>query len=133
MNSSCFSQTNTNNQLQKQVNDTTKVKLKPSTARLVIKDIIKGEGCEEELRLTQEKFFKLEEREIQKDTIIKLLTNKDKNNQFMMSQKDIQIGEYKNMTESLQKEIRQNRTKNFFYKISILAGVITTTYFIIIK
>ena len=50
MSLSCFSQTNTNNQSQTQVNDTTKVKLKPSTARLVIKDIVRGEGCVDELK-----------------------------------------------------------------------------------
>ena len=84
MSLSCFSQTNTNNQSQTQVNDTTKVKLKPSTARLVIKDIVRGEGCESELKLTQEKVIKLESKESQKDIIISLLESKDKNNEYIL-------------------------------------------------
>ena len=128
---SCFSQTNTNNQSQTQVNDTTKVKLKPSTARLVIKDIVRGEGCVDELKLTQEQVIKLESRESQKDTIISLLESKDKNNQFIISQKDLQIGEYKNMTNDLQKELKGQRTKTFLYKLGAFIGVISTSYLLI--
>lgn len=133
MNLSCFSQTNTNNQSQTQVSDTTKVKLKPSTARLVIKDIIKGEGCETELKLTQEKVVKLEEREFQKDTIISLLESKDKNNQFIISQQTEQIDLYKNMTNDLKKEIKQTRTKTFLYKVGTLVGIISTSYLLLVR
>lgn len=133
MNLSCFSQTNTNNQSQTQVSDTTKVKLKPSTARLVIKDIIKGEGCETELKLTQEKVIKLEEREFQKDTIISLLESKDKNNQFIISQQSEQIDLFKNMTNDLKKEIKQTRTKTFLYKVGTLVGIISTSYLLLVR
>ncbi len=133
MNLSCFSQTNTNNQSQTQVNDTTKVKLKPSTARLVIKDIIKGEGCETELKLTQEKVIKLVERETQKDTIISLLESKDKNNQYIIGQQNQQIDLYKNMTDDLKKEIKQSRTKTFLYKVGTLVGIITTSYLLLVR
>lgn len=133
MNLSCFSQTNTNNQSQTQINDTTKVKLKPSTVRLVIKDIIKGEGCETELKLTQEKVVKLEEREFQKDTIISLLESKDKNNQFIIGQQIEQIDLYKNMTNDLKKEIKQSRTKTFLYKLGTLAGIISTSYLLLVR
>ena len=107
MSLSCFSQTNTNNQSQIKVSDTIRVKLKPSTARLVIKDIVKGEGCESELKLTQEKVIKLESRESQKDTIISLLESKDNNNQFIISQQGLQIDEFRNMTNDLKKEIKR--------------------------
>ena len=133
VNLSCFSQTNTNNQSQTQVSDTTKVKLKPSTARLVIKDIIKGEGCETELKLTQEKVIKLEEREFQKDTIISLLESKDKNNQFIISQQSEQIDLFKNMTNDLKKEIKQTRTKTFLYKVGTLVGIISTSYLLLVR
>ena len=114
MNLNCFSQTNTNNQFQRPVSsDTTKVKLKPSTARLAIKDIVKGEGCEQELKLTQEKVIKLEERETQKDTIISLLESKDKNNQYIIGQQGSQINLYNDMTKDLKKEIKRTKTEKF--------------------
>ena len=134
MSLSCFSQTNTNNQPQNQViSDTTRVKLKPSTARLAIKDIVRGEGCELELKLTQEKVIKLESRESQKDTIISLLESKDKNNQFIISQQGLQVDEFRNMTNDLKKEIKQMRVKTFLYKVGTLVGILTTSYLLIVR
>ena len=134
VNLNCFSQTNTNNQSQKPVSsDTTKVKLKPSTARLAIKDIVRGEGCEQELKLTQEKVIKLEERETQKDTIISLLESKDKNNQFIISQQGLQIDEFRNMTNDLKIEIKRTKTEKFLYKLGTLVGVLTTSYLLIVR
>jgi hypothetical protein len=111
--------------------DTTKVCIPTKTARLIAKDLIKYDGCVQELKLTQEKVTKLEEREVQKDNIIGLLTDKDKNNQFIIGQKDLQIGEYKNMTNDLQKELKGQRTKTFLYKLGTFVGIITTSYLLI--
>ena len=133
MSLSCFSQTNTNNQSQTLVSDTTRVKLKPFTARLVIKDIVRGEGCAEELKLTQEKVIKLEERETQKDTIISLLESKDKNNQYIISQQGLQIDEFRNMTNDLKKEIKQSKTNTFLYKVGTFLGVLATSYLLIVR
>ena len=133
MSLSCFSQTNTNNQSQIKVSDTIRVKLKPSTARLVIKDIVKGEGCESELKLTQEKVIKLESRESQKDTIISLLESKDNNNQFIISQQGLQVDEFRNMTNDLKKEIKQMRVKTFLYKVGTFVGILTTSYLLIVR
>lgn len=130
----CFSQTSTNNQSQSQVtSDTTRVKLKPPTARLVIKDIIRGEGCEQELKLTQDKVIKLEERETQKDIIVSLLESKDENNQFIISQQELQIDEFRNMTNDLKKEIKQTKVKTFLYKAGTFLGVLATSYLLIVR
>jgi hypothetical protein len=134
VNLNCFSQTNTNNQSHKPViSDTTKVKLKPSTARAAIKDIVRGEGCEQELKLTQAKVIKLEEREVQKDTIISLLESKDKNNQYIIGQQGSQINLYENMTKDLKKELRQVKTTSFLYKVGTFIGVLTTSYLLIVR
>jgi hypothetical protein len=134
VNLNCFSQTNTNNQSQRPVSsDTTKVKLKPSTARLAIKDIVKGEGCEQELKLTQEKVIKLEERETQKDTIISLLESKDKNNQYIITQQGSQLNLYNDMTKDLKKEIKRTKTEKFLYKLGTFVGVLTTSYLLIVR
>ena len=134
MSLNCFSQTSTNNQSQSQVtSDTTRVKLKPPTARLAIKDIIKGEGCADELKLTQDKVIKLEERETQKDIIVSLLESKDKNNQFIISQQELQINEFRNMTNDLKKEIKQTKVKTFLYKAGTFLGVLATSYLLIVR
>lgn len=133
MSLSCFSQTNTNNQSQVKVSDTTRVKLKPSTARLAIKDIIKGEGCEVELKLTQQKVVKLEERDAQKDTIISLLESKNKNNEFINNQQGLIIGEYKSMTGDLKKELKQVKSSSFWYKLGTVVGVVSTSYLLLVR
>ena len=133
MSLSCFSQTNTNNQSQVKVSDTTKVKLKPSTARAAIKDIVRGEGCEVELKLTQEKVVKLEEREVQKDTIISLLESKDNNNKYIINQQGLMIGEFKNMNDDLKKELKQTKSTSFWYKVGTFLGVISTSYLLLVR
>ena len=110
--------------------DTTKVTLPTKVVRLAAKDLVRYDGCKEELKLTQLKVTKLEEREAQKDTIINLLTDKDKNNQYIIGQKDIQIGEYKGMTDDLQKELKSQRNKTFWYKVLSFASLTTAVFFI---
>lgn len=110
--------------------DTTKVTLPTKVVRLAAKDLIKYDGCKEELKLTQDKVIKLQEREVQKDTIINFLTVKDKNNQFIISQKDAQIVEYKGMTDDLKKEVKSQRNKTFWYKVLAFVSLSTTVFFV---
>ncbi len=113
--------------------DTTKIRLKVPVAKLVMKDIIKGDGCEVELKLTQEKLIKTEEREKEKDSHINLLEEKDKNNNFMLGKKDEQLKVSEELTNRLHKELKGQRTKTFFWKVGTYAGIIASTYFIITK
>ena len=108
--------------------DTTKVTLPTKVVRLAAKDLVRYDGCKEELKLTQLKVTKLEEREAQKDTIINLLTDKDKNNQYIIGQKDVQIGEYKGMTDDLMKELKSQRNKTFLYKVGTFIGIATSLF-----
>lgn len=135
---SSFSQTDTtkpngNTQTPTQVSDTTKVRLKVPVAKLAIKDIIKGDGCAEELKQTQEKVIKLETREKEKDAHIVLLEEKDKNNNFMLGKKDAQLKVSEELTNSLHKELKGQRTKTFLWKVGTYVGIITSTYLLIVK
>lgn len=106
--------------------DTTKVTLPTRVVRLAAKDLIRYDGCKVELKLTQEKVIKLQEKEVQKDTIISLLTDKDKNNQYIIRQKDVQIVEYRDMTVDLKKELKGQRNKTFLYKVGTFLGIATS-------
>jgi hypothetical protein len=107
--------------------------LKVPVAKLAIKDIIKGDGCELELKLTQEKLIKTEEREKEKDTQILLLEEKDKNNNFMLGKKDEQLKVSEELTNKLHKELKGQRTKTFLWKVGTYVGIITSTYLILTK
>ena len=133
---SSFSQTDTK-KLQTNTpvvqSDTTKIRIKTPVAKLAIKDILKGDGCEVELKLTQEKLIKTEEREKEKDSHIVLLEEKDKNNNFMLGNKDEQLKVSEDLTKSLHKELKGQRTKTFLWKVGTYAGIIASTYLILIK
>jgi SMC interacting uncharacterized protein involved in chromosome segregation len=111
--------------------DTTKVCIPTKTARLIAKDLIRYDGCVQELKLTQQKVTKLEEREVQKDTIIKLLNDKDDNNKYIIHQQELQIGQYEHLTDDLQSEIKGQRMKTFLWKVGTFLGVITSGYLLI--
>jgi hypothetical protein len=111
--------------------DTTKVCIPTKTARLVVQDLIRYDGCKEELKLTQEKIFKLQEREVQKDTIIKLLNDKDENNKYIIHQNELQIGQYEHLTDDLTKELKGQRTKTFLYKLGAFVGILSTSYLLV--
>lgn len=113
--------------------DTTRISIPSSTARLVAKDLIRYDGCVQELKLTQEKVIKLEEREAQKDTIIKLYSEKDENSKYIIHQNELQIGQYEHMTSDLQDEIRRGRAKTFLYKAGTFLGILATSYLLIVK
>lgn len=135
---SSFSQTdttklNSNTPTPTQVSDTTKVRMKVPVAKLAIKDIIKGDGCAEELKQTQEKVIKLETREKEKDAHIVLLEEKDKNNNFMLGRKDEQLKVSEELSTKLEKELKGQRTKTFLWKVGTYAGIIASTYLIITK
>jgi hypothetical protein len=128
MSLNCFSQTDTS---KVKPTDTTKVVLTPEVAKQVVKDLIRYDGCKEELKLTQDKVIKLEEREVQKDTIISLLKDKDKNNQFIISQKDQQIKLYDDMSKDLQKELKSQKRTTFLYKVGTVLGIVATSFLLL--
>jgi hypothetical protein len=128
---SSFSQTDTTKPTTS--SDTTKVRLKVPVAKLVIKDILKGDGCQLELKETQVKVIKLETREKEKDSHIVFLEEKDKNNNFMLGKKDEQLKVSEELTNSLHKELKGQRTKTFLWKVGTYAGILASTYLIITK
>ncbi len=128
---SSFSQTDTTKPTNS--SDTTKVRLKVPVAKLVIKDIIKGDGCQLELKETQIKLIKTEEREKEKDSHIVFLEEKDKNNNFMLGKKDEQLKVSEELTNSLHKELKGQRRKTFLWKVGAYAGILASTYLIITK
>jgi hypothetical protein len=113
--------------------DTSKVVLPAKIARLIIKDLIEGDGCQVAMQQTHLKIQKLEEREAQKDTAITILKQKDSTNNYIISQKDEQLRLCKELSEKLQKEIRGHKTKNFLLKVGFFGSAATAAYLLILK
>lgn len=111
------------------------VPLKVPTARLVIKDLLQGDGAKAEL-VEANKVIDLQKGQItlyvQKDS---LKDQKIGNLNSIIEKKDQQISLYDNMSKDLQKELKVQQMKTKFYKASSFVGiavaVITTTLYIV--
>jgi ribosomal protein S13 len=97
----------------------------------VAKDLIRLDGCNEEIKLLESKIFSLQDITKVKDVMLKLHEDKDKNNQMTIKLLEKQVNEYDNLSEDLRKELRGQKTKSFLWKVGTFVGVITTSYLLL--
>ncbi len=116
-----FSQTVT------KTNIDTLVPLKVPVAKLVIKDLIKGDGAAIEINELN-KVIGLKDEQIslfkQKDT---LKDQKISNLELIITKKDQQFDLERAKSESLLKELKGQRRKTFLFKVGSFVGVIATS------
>jgi hypothetical protein len=107
------------------------VPLKVTIAKLVIKDLIKGDGATQEVK-DLNKIITLKDEQIvlfkQKDT---LKSSQIDNLNFIISKKDEQFSLEREKSESLLKELKGQRRKTFLYKVGSFIGVITTGLYLL--
>ena len=103
------------------------VPLKVPIAKLVIKDLIGGDGAKAEI-IDLNKVIKLKDEQIglykQKDS---LKDEKIKNLDLIILKKDEQFSIERQKSESLLKELKGQRRKTFIYKVGSFVGVIATS------
>jgi TolA-binding protein len=126
-----FSQTATTKPSQETKTDSTQVCLPTPIARQVAKDLIRLDGCKEEIKLLESKIEKIQDISKVKDTMLELQNEKDKNNQFVIHQLELQINQYEKLSDDLRKELKGQKTKSFLWKLGTFVGVITTSYLLI--
>lgn len=116
-----FSQTVT------KTNIDTIVPLKVPVAKLVIKDLIKGDGAIVEINELN-KVILLKDDQInlfkQKDT---LKDQKISNLETIILKKDEQFSLERQKSESLLKELKGQRRKTFLYKVGSFVGIVATS------
>jgi len=91
------------------VTDTTTIHLKKPIARLVIKDLIIGDGVKQELLFTQQKISLLETKISLKDSILFSLESKNKNFLVMLDARDQQLTISKDLNLRLQSDLKKSR------------------------
>ena len=120
-----FSQTVT------KTNVDTVVALKVPVAKLVIKDLMKGDGAVAEV-IELNKVVSLKDEQIglykQKDS---LKDQKIGNLELIITKKDEQFGLERQKSESLFKELKGQRRKTFLYKVGSFAGIIMTSLYLL--
>jgi len=112
-------------------NDTVQssIQLKKPIAKLVIKDLITGDGAKEELVLNVEKIKLLEQKIILKDSIITNLNNQIGNfNSILVTKKD-QLTLSQELSKKLQTDLKKQKVKT---KIMGGAGIVAVAAVIFI-
>lgn len=99
------------------------MKLEVPIVRLVIKDLVTFDGLKLQLVET-EKLLQLSDKKIiLKDSIITNMETKVINLETIITKKDEQFSLERQKSESLLKELKQEKRKGFFYKIGSGIGV----------
>jgi len=102
-------------------NDTI-VSLREPVAKLVIKDLIEGDGTKVELISTLE-LLKLEQKKVVlKDSVIGTLNIKVLNLEDIIGKKDEQFSLEREKSLQLEKELKGQRRKTFLYKVGTYVG-----------
>ncbi len=105
--------------------------MKVPIAKLIIKDLIKGDGAIQEVK-------ELNKTILLKDQQITLFKDKDVlkdqkifNLETIITKKDEQFSLERAKSESLLKELKGQRTKTFFYKVGSFVGIIATSFLLL--
>ena len=128
MTSLSFSQTVTN---QRPVQTDTIVPLTIPTVKLIIKDLIKGDGAQIELVELQKVLQLTNEKMLLKDEVIFTLNSKISNLDYIILQKDEQFKLEREKSESLLKELKSEKQKTFLYKVGTVLGVVAVGYLLV--
>lgn len=100
------------------------VSLQVPVVRLVIKDLIEGDGNKQELaEITKELEF-TKEKVVLKDEVIGSLNSKVLNLQDIVNTKDQQFEVQQELSGKLEKELKLEKTKSFLYKIGTGVGAV---------
>ena len=93
------------------VTDSTSIQLKKPIAKLVIKDLITGDGIKEELSLSISKIKLLEQKIVLKDSVIKNLDFKVGNFESIMLTKTDQLALSQELSKRLQADLKKQKLK----------------------
>ena len=128
MTSLSFSQTVTN---QRPVQTDTIVPLTIPTVKLIIKDLLKGDGAQIELVELQKVLQLTNEKMLLKDEVIFTLNSKISNLDYIILQKDEQFKLEREKSNSLLKELKAEKRKTFLYKVGTVLGVVAVGYLLV--
>ena len=109
------------NSFSQNVTDSTSIQLKKPIAKLVIKDLITGDGAKKELSLVEEKIKLFEQKIVLKDSIIFNLNNKIDNFNSILLTKTDQLALSQELSKKLQVDLKKQKFKN---KLTAGAGIV---------
>jgi hypothetical protein len=119
MSSKSFSQTAT---------DITLIRLEKPIVRLVIKDLIVGDGIKQELFLTQDKVKLLEQKIVLKDDIIYNLNTQIFNYKSIIDTRSEQLALSQELSNRLQNDLKKSQIKNKMVAGTGILGILAVLF-----
>jgi hypothetical protein len=104
--------------------DTTKIQLKKPIARLVIKDLIVGDGAKEEIKLLSNKLGLLETKIVVKDSVIFNLNKSVMNFENILLAKSDQLAISQELSLKLQTDLKKQKAKTKLFQLGSGALVV---------
>jgi len=101
--------------------DSTSIQLKKPIAKLVIKDLITGDGAKDELAITIDKIKMFEQKIVLKDSVILNLNNKINNFDSILLTKSDQLLLSQELSKRLEQDLQKQKLKN---KLTMGAGIL---------
>ena len=101
--------------------DSTSIQLKKPIAKLVIKDLITGDGAKDELAITIDKIKLFEQKIVLKDSIISNLNSQIGNFNSIMLTKNDQLLLSQELSKKLETDLKKQKIKN---KLTMGAGLV---------
>lgn len=95
--------------------------MKKPIAKLVIKDLITGDGAKDELAITLDKIKLFEQKIILKDSVILNLNNKINNFDSILLTKSDQLSLSQELSKKLETDLQKQKLKN---KLTMGAGIV---------
>ncbi len=111
------------------VTDSTSIQLQKPIARLVIKDLITGDGAKEELSLVAKKIELLETKIVFKDSVILNLNERVTNFESIMNTQTDQLSLSKQLSDRLQADLKKQKVKT---KLTTGAGILVAAGILIL-
>ncbi len=109
--------------------DSTSIQLKKPIAKLVIKDLITGDGAKSELSLVNKKIELLETKIIFKDSVINQLNERVMNFESILNVQSNQINLSKELSDRLQSDLKKQKVKT---KLTTGAGILVAAGILIL-
>jgi uncharacterized coiled-coil protein SlyX len=110
--------------------DTTLIRLEKPIARLVIKDLIIGDGVKQELSLTQDKVKLLEQKIVFKDSIISNLNTQIFNYKSTIDFRSEQLALSQELSSKLQNDLKKSQIKNKMVMGAGILSIAATLFFL---
>jgi uncharacterized coiled-coil protein SlyX len=104
------------------------IRLEKPIARLVIKDLIVGDGTKQELSLTQDKVKLLEQKIVFKDNIISNLNTQITNYKSIMDTRSEQLALSQELSSRLQRDLKKEQVKGKMVAGTGILGILAVLF-----